>query len=158
MKANKIQKIEIRNIWGKYNFRWENLNPDVNILTGINGSGKTTFFNIIDALLSADIKRLKLYNIEAEVTIDNILISFRKDSTLASVKQKLAGVNYLKISTFDVPIRDRRKMGKEDSPLLSELTAWAKITIRFLITAFELQISRIKRKRSIAGFASFMTP
>ena len=40
MKANKIQKIEIRNIWGKYNFRWENLNPDVNILTGINGSGK----------------------------------------------------------------------------------------------------------------------
>ena len=121
MKANKIQKIEIRNIWGKYNFRWENLNPDVNILTGINGSGKTTFFNIIDALLSADIKRLKLYNIEAEVTIDDTLISFRKDSTLASVKQKLAGVNYLKISTFDVPIRDRRKMGKEDSPLLSEL-------------------------------------
>lgn len=121
MKANKIQKIEIRNIWGKYNFRWENLNPDVNILTGINGSGKTTFFNIIDALLSADIKRLKLYNIEAEVTIDDILISFRKDSTLASVRQKLAGVNYLKISTFDVPIRDRRKMGKEDSPLLSEL-------------------------------------
>ena len=88
MKANKIQKIEIRNIWGKYNFRWENLNPDVNILTGINGSGKTTFFNIIDALLSADIKRLKLYNIEAEVTIDDTLISFRKDSTLASVKQK----------------------------------------------------------------------
>lgn len=76
MKPNKIQKIEIRNIWGKYNFRWENLNPDVNILTGINGSGKTTFFNIIDALLSADIKRLKLYNIEAEVTIDDILISF----------------------------------------------------------------------------------
>ena len=112
MKANKIQKIEIRNIWGKYNFRWENLNPDVNILTGINGSGKTTFFNIIDALLSADIKRLKLYNIEAEVTIDDILISFRKDSTLASIRQKLAGVNYLKISTFDVPIRDRRKMGK----------------------------------------------
>lgn len=121
MKANKIQKIEIRNIWGKYNFRWENLNPDVNILTGINGSGKTTFFNIIDALLSADIKRLKMYNIEAEVTIDGTVISFRKDSSLASVKQKLAGVNYLKISTFDVPIRDRRKMGKEDSPLLSEL-------------------------------------
>ena len=121
MKANKIQKIEIRNIWGKYNFRWENLNPDVNILTGINGSGKTTFFNIIDALLSADVKRLKLYNIEAEIMIDGNEINFRKDSSVSSIRQKLAGVNYLKISTFDVPIRDRRKMGKEDSPLLSEL-------------------------------------
>ena len=71
--------------------------------------------------LVADIKRLKLYNIEAEVTIDGSDIIYRKDTTLTTVKQKLAGVNYLKISTFDVPIRDRRKMGKEDSPLLSEL-------------------------------------
>ena len=140
MKANKIQKIEIRNIWGKYNFRWENLNPDVNILTGINGSGKTTFFNIIDALLSADIKRLKLYNIEAEVTIDDILISFRKDSTLASIRQKLAGVNYLKISTFDVPIRDRRKMGKEDSPLLSELKFYDTVNHLFAGTGKTIEI------------------
>lgn len=121
MKANKIERIELRNIWGKFNFRWENLNPDVNILTGINGSGKTTFFNTIDALLSADIKKLKLYNIEAEVTIDGERIEYTKNTTAASLKPKLAGVNYLKISTFDVPIKDRRKMGKEDSPLLSEL-------------------------------------
>ena len=100
MKANKIQKIEIRNIWGKYNFRWEGLNSDVNILTGINGSGKTTFFNIIDALLSADIKRLKLYNIEAEVTIDGSDIIYRKDTTLTTVKQKLAGVNYFLSSSY----------------------------------------------------------
>ena len=121
MKANKIERIELRNIWGKFNFRWENLNPDVNILTGINGSGKTTFFNTIDALLSADTKKLKLYNIEAEVTIDGERIEYTKSTTAASLKPKLEGVNYLKISTFDVPIKDRRKMGKEDSPLLSEL-------------------------------------
>ncbi|WP_294140346.1 AAA family ATPase [uncultured Sanguibacteroides sp.] len=121
MKANKIQKIEIRNVWGKYNFRWENLNPDVNILTGINGSGKTTFFNVMDALLSADVKRLRNYNIEAEVTIDDVTVLYNRQTTPNEIKQKLSGFNYMKISTFDVPLKDRRKMGKEDSPLLSEL-------------------------------------
>lgn len=121
MKANKIERIELRNIWGKVNLRWEHLNPDVNILTGINGSGKTTFFNIIDALLSADVKRLRQYNIEAEVTIDGTPVEYTRSSTAASLKARLAGVNYLKISTFDVPLRDRRKMGKEESPLLGEL-------------------------------------
>ncbi|KIO45414.1 MULTISPECIES: AAA family ATPase [Sanguibacteroides] len=121
MKANKIQKIEIRNVWGKYNFRWENLNPDVNILTGINGSGKTTFFNVMDALLSADVKRLRNYNIEAEIIIDDIAIPYNRQTTPNEIKQKLSGFNYMKISTFDVPLKDRRKMGKEDSPLLSEL-------------------------------------
>ena len=121
MKANKIERIELRNIWGKVNLRWEHLNPDVNILTGINGSGKTTFFNIIDALLSADVKRLRQYNIEAEVTIDGTPVEYTRSSTAASLKARLTGVNYLKISTFDVPLRDRRKMGKEESPLLGEL-------------------------------------
>lgn len=121
MRANKIQKIEIRNIWGKFTLRWEHLNPDVNILTGINGSGKTTFFNVIDALLSADTKRLRQYNIEVEAVIDGDTIEYSKDCAPASLKAKLNGINYLKISTFDVPIRDRRKLGKEESPLLSEL-------------------------------------
>ena len=90
MRANKIEKIEIRNIWGKFTLRWERLNPDVNILTGINGSGKTTFFNVTDALLSADVKRLRQYDVEAEAVIDGEAV-------------------------------DRRKMGREESPLLGEL-------------------------------------
>ena len=34
-----ISQIEIRDFWGKYHIKWE-LNPCVNILTGINGAGK----------------------------------------------------------------------------------------------------------------------
>ena len=121
METNKIRKIEIRNVWGKYNFRWENLNPDVNILTGINGSGKTTFFNVMDALLSADVKRLKNYNIEASITIDDRTVEFHPKTLSSIIQQELIGFNYMKISTFDVPLKDRRKIGKEETPLLSEL-------------------------------------
>lgn len=121
MKANKIEKIEIRNIWGKFTLRWEGLNPDVNILTGINGSGKTTFFNVTDALLSADVKRLRQYDVEAEAVIDGEAVEYARGTSAAALKARLEGVNYLKISTFDVPLRDRRKMGREESPLLGEL-------------------------------------
>jgi len=121
MKGNKIQKIEIRNVWGKYNFRWEHLNPDVNILTGINGSGKTTFFNILDAMLTADVKRLKSYNIESTITIDDNTITYDHKTQTSVIKEQLTDINYLKISTFDIPLKDRRKVGKDESPLLSEL-------------------------------------
>lgn len=121
MRANKIEKIEIRNIWGKFTLRWERLNPDVNILTGINGSGKTTFFNVTDALLSADVKRLRQYDVEAEAVVDGEAVEYARGTSAAVLKARLEGVNYLKISTFDVPLRDRRKMGREESPLLGEL-------------------------------------
>ena len=121
MRANKIEKIEIRNIWGKFTLRWERLNPDVNILTGINGSGKTTFFNVTDALLSADVKRLRQYDVEAEAVIDGEAVEYARGTSAAALKARLEGVNYLKISTFDVPLRDRRKMGRAESPLLGEL-------------------------------------
>ena len=59
MEANLIHCIEIRNLWRKYDLIWKDLNPDVNILIGINGTGKTTFLKILDAIFTADEKRLK---------------------------------------------------------------------------------------------------
>lgn len=116
-----IHRIEIRNLWRKYDFLWENLKPDVNILIGINGSGKTTLFNIIDAIMRADVKRLKLYGVEVKIGIDNYSVDFHQKMTIAELKSSLRNVNYQKISTFDVPFRDRPKVGKEYSQLYSEL-------------------------------------
>lgn len=121
MKANIIHSIEVRNLWKKYNFRWDDINPDVNIVIGINGSGKTTFFNIMDAILSADVKRLKFYGIEAKVVINDYTVEYTAKTTAAEIKGKLAELKYKKISTFDVPLKDKRKLGKEDSPLYDEL-------------------------------------
>lgn len=44
VQANYIKRIEIHGLWHRYNIAWE-LRPDVNILSGINGVGKTTILN-----------------------------------------------------------------------------------------------------------------
>lgn len=119
--ANSIQAIKIRNLWRKYDFLWEHLNPDVNILIGINGSGKTTLFNIMDAVLRADVKKLKMYGVDAEITIDGKTIAYGAKTTASELKTAFCMLNYQKISTFDVPFRDRLQAGKEYSQLYNEL-------------------------------------
>ena len=42
--ANYIKRIEIHGLWHRYDIAWD-LRPDVNILAGINGVGKTTILN-----------------------------------------------------------------------------------------------------------------
>lgn len=44
IQANYIQRIEIHKLWNRYDIAWD-LRPDVNILSGINGVGKTTILN-----------------------------------------------------------------------------------------------------------------
>lgn len=44
VQANYIKHIEIHGLWHRYDIVWE-LRPDVNILSGINGVGKTTILN-----------------------------------------------------------------------------------------------------------------
>lgn len=41
VQANYIRRIEIKGLWRQYDIAWD-LRPDVNILSGINGVGKTT--------------------------------------------------------------------------------------------------------------------
>lgn len=116
-----IESIEIRNLWHKYDFVWQNLKPDVNILIGINGSGKTTLFNIIDSILTTDVKRLKIYGVEVNIVLDGNTVNFVSGTSAATLKTAFEQVYYQKISTFDVPFRDRPKVGKEYSQLYNEL-------------------------------------
>ena len=40
--ADYIKRIEIKRLWGRKDISWE-LRPDVNILSGVNGIGKSTY-------------------------------------------------------------------------------------------------------------------
>lgn len=44
VQANYIRRIEIHKLWDRYDIAW-NLQPGVNVLSGINGVGKTTILN-----------------------------------------------------------------------------------------------------------------
>ena len=42
--AEYIKRIEIKGLWGRKNIAWD-LRPDVNILSGVNGIGKSSILN-----------------------------------------------------------------------------------------------------------------
>ncbi len=46
----KITKVEITGLWGRFDLTWK-LNPDVNVLSGINGSGKSTILGCVATFL-----------------------------------------------------------------------------------------------------------
>lgn len=121
--TNILHRIEIWNLWKKYDFSWGNLNSDVNVLIGINGSGKTTLFNIIDAMLMADVKRLKKYAVEVNMTIGDKKISYTPKTSASELKAAMKEVKYQKISTFDIPLHERPKAVKGYSQLYNELHA-----------------------------------
>ena len=50
----KIQSVKINNFWYRFN-AGGNFNDDVNIIIGRNGTGKTTFMNILHAVLSVEV-------------------------------------------------------------------------------------------------------
>ncbi|MDD1413804.1 ATP-binding protein [Dolichospermum sp. ST_con] len=103
-----IRKIEIKNLWGN-NFSWE-LNEDVNILIGKNGSGKSTILQILnEAVLPIEDSKL---NFRLFDPIDEIIIALendiviRVDSESRSITGNRESTNYTLntsfINTFDV--------------------------------------------------------
>lgn len=63
---NTIEKLEIKNLWGKYDLCWDDINPDVNILVGVNGGGKSTLLKMIrDSIKINSTNILNKYNFKS---------------------------------------------------------------------------------------------
>jgi len=110
--ANQIQEIEIRNLWGKFNYKWM-LNPDVNILAGLNGSGKSSVLQIIDAVFAKEPKRLKEFGVKGVIKGSDFTFTFNKSKPIDGWTKR----SFINISHFNIPLQDRKYI-KDSASLL----------------------------------------
>ena len=81
---------EVRGVWGYKNFKWNRIKPDVNILVGINGCGKTTLLNLMYAKVIDDNKILKY---SKEHIVQMLLVySLKNTLSISSIRRVLQGV------------------------------------------------------------------
>lgn len=59
----RLKNVEIKGFWGQYEIATD-FNSDVNIFIGKNGTGKTTFINILQAVISVDLELLSRLQFE----------------------------------------------------------------------------------------------
>lgn len=90
-----IKNIEIDGFWGTSKVIVD-FNADVNIFIGVNGSGKTTFINILEATLSGDILRLCNYRFK---TIKIQLVDGTHKRSIAVDKNEINDNIFVKIGT-----------------------------------------------------------
>jgi len=84
----KLTKFSIKGLNGKINYDF-NFNKDINIITGINGSGKTTILKIIWYAISGNIER-----IAPEINFDSFNLKTNLYSLSLSVDKKENVINW----------------------------------------------------------------
>lgn len=107
-RANYIESISIENLWNKLTVKWQ-LRPDVNILSGINGVGKTTILNRIVSFLEQH-EGDKTSNIQP---VEGVSVTF--DQPEADY------IAYNVIRSYDRPLMLKEVALKVDKDILSEL-------------------------------------
>lgn len=75
----KIESVTINNFWHRFSAS-SNFNEDVNIIIGKNGTGKTTFMNILHSVLSVDIDGIIRNDFQ------NIEIKLKNNSSTKTIK------------------------------------------------------------------------
>ena len=78
-----IKSIKIEGFWGLYTVQTE-FNKNVNIFIGKNGAGKTTFINILKAVLTVDIPLIR----EQKFSKINIELMYKRKTRKIEITRK----------------------------------------------------------------------
>lgn len=114
----RLKNVDIKGFWGQYSIV-SDFNPDVNIFIGRNGTGKTTFINILQAVISVDLELLSRLQFE-QVTINlfegkkNRKIEVSKNAIELQFKEIVYKIGTQKFSLPIIPERDLRFLNKRN--------------------------------------------
>ena len=108
--ADYIKRIEIRGIWGRKNISW-NLRPDVNILSGINGIGKST-------ILNSSIKSLN------ELDDKDLMDGLKNHVTFEFYPSDATYIPFDVVRSFDRPLIDNAILKKIESQNVKTELDW----------------------------------
>lgn len=154
-----IKRVTLSGLWQRYDIVW-NLHPDVNILAGINGSGKTTIFNCVSGLiLTGKLPGLYVGNMKS------MHISFDEGKGGIHYLQVAAGVeggqtschtpgktldelkktiNMEFISTFDIPLKQAEAVRKLSNDNVTTELDWQIDQLQRKYLDYQLTVSRKK--------------
>ncbi|MCT3899503.1 AAA family ATPase [Elizabethkingia anophelis] len=146
----KIKDIEIRGFWGNHIIR-TNFHDDVNIFIGRNGTGKTTFINLLQAILTVDLELL--FNIQFSEVIINLKKKNRRKIEIKKIEENFKNhlieykIGKKKYQLPILPNRDiryiARSNGRYSSQLFREITN-IKEELESIINVSYLSVSREK--------------
>lgn len=180
IEANYIRRIEITSLWDRYNITWD-LNPDVNILSGINGVGKSTILNrsvnYLDTIaLSGEVKNgvrdgVRLYFDNPEATYINydVIRSYDRPLVMGDFTARMADKNVRSELDWQLYLLQRRYLdyqvnignmmiellASQDEEIRQRAAIVAKTKQRFqemMDELFSYTNKRIDRKRNDIAF------
>jgi ABC-type cobalamin/Fe3+-siderophores transport system ATPase subunit len=165
--AKYIECVQIEGFWERYDVDWQ-LNPDVNILVGENGTGKSSLLTLLKYALGGDkgysekyifAKKIKIYENDHKEIFDGdaILSSFalpekkieKKAFSVRGKKSCTLNIDYL--STFDTNLLSQSDYQANSWEVRTELDFLLKILLNEFVT-YELRQTR-KAARNEITFA-----
>ena len=118
-----IKDILIDSMWGDTSLEWRGLDPNINIVVGQNGFGKTTMLNLIRAVLMKDDKFIK--QLKAKVHINTLITDKEGETTEGEMscdgkqvvqKPAFGGFEsqscFYYVNTFDVPASKKSSLSQ----------------------------------------------
>lgn len=144
----KIQSVKIDQFWHRFDAGCE-FRPDVNIIIGKNGTGKTTFMNILHAVLSVDLDGIASNDFESVIVT---LFNGKRKRTVKVTKVDDASYPFLmmeyQISQKKYPVRfvstDDRRMAVHYRRRAQEESSEVRKVLSDLVSLSSLSVYRLR--------------